>query len=306
MDELERSLFLAFVGFVLGLLGGQIERILNRQRRVLEWDIDSRPIIAVDRTLPPEILADLPSAEMTNITRFELSARPVGKAMSGAEALIVPRGGGRLLKNDVVTEPVRGIQYELVKDEPSQELRLNIATLRLDQAVKVVLFLQSKEEPSIDVYWSGVQEDLKFQRVSFGRDKGLEEHLRSIALNLILAFVIPAILSATAAIISVGLYDELYATGASGVARFTGTLLSGYFLLRTLPHAVAITRIYGSRRPPSVEVNARDNSLVAIGEGAHISGNRRGHTSDPEPGSEPPPAATEDPPADLGGARTAG
>jgi hypothetical protein len=114
------------------------------------------------------------------------------------------------------------------------------------------LFLLSKSNMKVKVHWSGGGVTVEWQEGEGRSNEGIALHVEGIIRNYILAEIV-SVLSVgfgylIAAIVPATLELSSRVTMAGvGAGQLLGALMRLYFLLRIVPHAIALVELYRSR-----------------------------------------------------------
>lgn len=262
MSDLAAGVLLAFLGFFLGLIANQINRLLSRERKRLGWTLNSMPIVAVSDSLPEAVRSVVPAATAENVYQYTMTMRSNGrKPISGVKLEIVPDSGTALLSHEVESTPPRGVTWS--SEVNGNEIHLRDIALSRNQELSVTLFAKSPTIPAITPYFSGGGDDPpEFEAESRQTYSGIEQHIASIIRNYVASIVAPAIVAAIGSVLtgtvtvfgsSWGIDDRIWTTtgiqiGTIGFIQVFSAVVSAYFLLRIVPPAVALVRIFTARR----------------------------------------------------------
>jgi hypothetical protein len=271
MSDTSRGILLAILAFLLGLVANQINRLLSREPRRLSYSKSSSAIVAVNQSLPEAVRQALPVQDAVNVYRHEIVAKNSGKkAINNVEAIIVPAPGTQIIRHEVTSTPARGVPY--TPSFENGEVQVKQVSLAQEQGLRIIVFTRSDVQPDIEVYWTGGGEDPpSFVPTGGEIDRGVEGHLGAIIRNYIAAEVLPAVIGGVAAGLGgaagfLGGDTGPIQLGAFGVGNIFSTLVRAYFLLRIVPHALALVRIYTERRSEKrpLNITAQDGARVSI------------------------------------------
>jgi hypothetical protein len=245
MDEFSQKIVLAVVAFLLGLLAEAIKRMFQREKRQVAYSVTHKPILALSETLPPEVSSKLPAAPPGNVSEYIVSATNTGNLqVRDANLLIVPNRTCTLLLQDIVTKPAREVPYGPVENPSPGEVRYPQITLEKEQSIRVRLFLLSKNTPSINVFWSGGGEKVEFRQSTDQLSGDVPFHLREIIKNYILAEIAVGLFVGfgylAGSVVPFDMHGGRTQMTGLGVGQVLGVITRLYFLMRIVPHAVAL------------------------------------------------------------------
>jgi hypothetical protein len=277
VTDLSRGVLLAVLAFFLGLVANQVNRLLSRERKRLAWTLSAVPIVSVSDSLPDAVRSVVPAAAAVNVYQYVLSMRSTGrKPVSGVKLEIVPESGTTLLSHEVRSTPPRGVGWSPESNEG--EIRLNDIALTRNQELTITAFAKSSVTPSLKPYFSGGgDEPPEFEAESRQNYQGIEQHVASIIRNYVASIVAPAVVGAIGSVLagtvfalgpSLG-FDNRAGTagiqiGTAGFLQVLSAVVNAYFLLRIVPPALALVRIFTARRisgsPMDADEVRRDSS----------------------------------------------
>jgi hypothetical protein len=257
MGDFGEKLLLALIAFLLGLLADVIKRVFQRERKRVEYAIETRPIIAANAPLPETVREKLPGTTPFSVTEFVITLENAGSvAVHDANALLSLGAGSDVLHYEITTEPAREVLVGAVEHLTSNELRLKGFTLEKKQKIMLDVFVRSAGDIQPEMYGSGGGGDVQWVGESQSHSLSLEGHVVASIKLFILAEVIESVVTGI-----VLLFSELFKGEDFSIRWQSPTFLVGstvlklvklYFYLRIVPHALAIVREMGERlrRPP--------------------------------------------------------
>lgn len=253
MDELTQKLLLAFIAFLFGLLAEGIKRFLQRENRRIRYSVTQRPVIAVNDTLPQPVLAKLPNIPPGNVSEFRTQATNTGNlAITSANLLLVPSEGCEMLHFEIETIPPREVTYAAVEHPKPNEVRCPAINLERNQTITLRVFLLSKSDMQVKAYWSGGGGTVEWEEVGGRSIEGIALHVEGIIRNYILSEIVTVLLEGAVVLLAAVIpatmeFSNRFTMAGVGAGQLLGGLMRLYFLLRIVPHAVALVELYRSR-----------------------------------------------------------
>jgi hypothetical protein len=250
MSDFGLKIALLVIGALVGLLFEPLKRLIGKEKRHIDYSIDSEPLITSSASLPSAVASSLPNHQALNLRKYTLLATNVGNKSVSDSQLIVAAEGGEIMSPGVTTEPERGVKWEMGA-KSTEELTLNKVELRPGQRLKVEFFVKSQKEAQAEAFWSGGPDDVRYQSVGAVYEPGMQHDVAAIVRYLVLAWVLSPLVTGLLLIVTYSLSDAMsYAlylnhnsvnlVGAA-VASLAGGLVQLYFYLRIITPAKALT-----------------------------------------------------------------
>jgi hypothetical protein len=257
VDDFTQKLLLAFVAFFLGLLAEGIKRFFQKEKRRVRYSVVQRPVLAINKALPQAVLAKLPNIPPGNVSEFRIQATNTGNlAASAANLLIVPSEGCQLLHYEVETIPPREVAYSAVEHPNPNEVRCPGINLEKDQTIVVRVFFLSKTDMEVKLYWSGGGSAVEWEEGESRFSEGAALHVEGIIRNYILSEIVSVLLLGIGYVIGALVPSSMESSSritmaGVGVGQLLGALMRLYFLLRIVPHAIALVEMFRRRAQPA-------------------------------------------------------
>jgi len=253
------KILLLIVGGIITLIVGQLSKIWGRPRYRITYSISRDPIISVSGDLPEEVRRQLPEGLSLNVSKVRVLASNTGnKTVREANMRAVLDLDAELLRNELKTVPDREVLHGNVEQIDDNELRVPAVTLQRNQSLELILFIRSKGNEEVKVYWSGGgNDDVQWNRGSGLSELTIERHIVAIIKNFIFAEVIPALVPILASPFSL-FRDNIFLIPVAGGATVLSALARLYFLLRIVPHAVAVTKYWVRTDEPRGQIRISD------------------------------------------------
>ncbi|MET3135074.1 hypothetical protein AAKU55_005377 [Oxalobacteraceae bacterium GrIS 1.11] len=254
MDDLMPKLLLAFIAFLFGLLAEGIKRFFQNEKRRVRYTLVQRPVIAINESLPQAVRAMVPGAPTGNVSEFKVEALNTGKLpITAANLLIVPSQGAEFLHVVVTTNPPREVEWGPLEHPEPNEVRCPGIALAKNQAFSASLFYLSRDRMEVKLYWSGGGGTVEWEAGEGRLSHGAALHVEGIIRNYILSEIAAVFWLGMGYLIG-AMLPAMESNRASMAGVGMGQLLAAsfrlYFLLRIVPHAVALVDMYRSRRRP--------------------------------------------------------
>ncbi len=254
MDDFTQKLLLAFVAFLLGLLAEGIKRFFQREKQRVRYSVVQRPVLAINEALPQAVLEKLPNIPPGNVSEFRIQATNTGNlTVSAANLLIVPSEGSQLLHYEIETIPPREVIYSAVEHPNPHEVRCPGISLEKNQTIVTRVFFLSKKDMAVRLYWSGGGGAVEWEEGEGRFSEGAALHVEGIIRNYILSEIVSVLCLGVGYVIgalvpsSMEMSSSRVTMAGVGIGQLLGALMRLYFLLRIVPHAIALVEMYRRR-----------------------------------------------------------
>jgi hypothetical protein len=246
MDDLVSKTLPVFLAFVLGLVAEPIKRALTREKRTLVYDIIQTPIVSVSDELPDELDAKLPDIRTKNtITKTEVNVTNPGPLIVKRVNFSVRTPEARIIYQRIFEKPARLITHSDEINEEAGEITISDFTLEPMQSITCSIFTESKKRPLVDFEGSS-KEDVVTWRKGRSLAFGLDDHLLAMFKLWIFATFARQLITGIPLA-----FGQIFPGGvqmtAVGLAQALGSILSLYFYLKMIPHALIVFEALESR-----------------------------------------------------------
>lgn len=261
MEELFQGIVLAIITILLGLAAEAFKKARSRRKKRLTYSIEKIPIVASDKTLPSTVLTRISTTEIFNIVNFHIVVENTGKSsVSNVDLLIEVDENSQIIESIISTEPPELVNYSKFDTGKPNSIRVNDIKLQIEQRLLFDIFLKSKEDQTLKIYWAN-KDDIEILEGSVRGIHSVEESLTGIFQNFIFALISPTLfigififLSSLISLVSRGLlYDEIFHEDAYTIlnisqnfffflGRTIGSLVALHYYLRIIPYVLSLLR----------------------------------------------------------------
>ena len=106
--------------------------------------------------------------------------------------LIKPNEGAEIIDSKISTNPPEMVKYSIIGSNELKNIRIDEINLRTKQSIFFDVYLESEEDPTLNVFWSN-EEDVQISEGSVEGVHSVEESIIGIIRDYIFALISPGL-----------------------------------------------------------------------------------------------------------------
>lgn len=245
-----------------------MKKIITRERKRLAYSITTKQIFGLDSSVPEALRSQIPAEWSGHLAQFHIRAENSGaQILKDVNVLIVTKSDSQIKFFQYVTNPPREVPVGTSLLEKPNELRVPNITLARNQSIEIDVFIRSPTQPDLQLFWSGGDGDVDWRIASTQEAFGIERNIISAIKYFIYAQIAtPLVTSIMFAVSGVGSVllplGNQFTTVGAGIGAFLGNLLTLYFYIQMVPHALTVAKELMSRPHLSLKMGNIENSTA--------------------------------------------